>query len=38
MTQHHRPLSVAKRGWLTAMGIGQLGRLLNVFDQIGPRR
>ena len=38
MAQHHGPLRIGERGRLTAMGVSQLGGLLNVLDQIGPRR
>lgn len=36
VAQHHRPLGIGEIGWLSPMGIGNLGRLLNVDDQVFP--
>ncbi len=36
MTQNKRPFLIGEAGRLAAMGIGQLGCLLDVLDQIGP--
>ena len=38
MTQHQGPLLITEGGWLAAMGVGELGRLFNVLDQIRPGR
>ncbi len=37
MTQHHHPFLIREGCGLVSMSIGQLGRLLNVFNQIEPR-
>ena len=37
MTQHHHPFLIRQGCGLISMRIGQLGRLLNVFNQIDPR-
>ena len=37
MAQHHHPFLIRQGCGLAPMRIGQLGRLLNVFNQIDPR-
>ena len=36
MAQHKRPLLIAEGRRLAPVGVGQLGRLLDVLDQIRP--
>ena len=37
MAEHHHPLFISQYRRLAAMGIGKLGRLFDVMDQIDPR-
>ena len=38
MAEHQGPFLITEGGGFAAMGIGQLGRLLDVLDQIRPGR